>query len=528
MKSNILYFIVLLCLVSVMYIGCAPTDESSTDTPADSPSDTPEGDSSEIPGNTESGSSSDASSDTQSDASSDTQDGSSSGTSSDASSDTLTPNIDDESAGFNISKSTITTNESDGTATFTVKLSSQPLTDVVITVSSSNTTEGTVSPSSLVFTSSTWNTIQTVTLTIVNDEVDDGDQAYNLGFGITSTDSLYKDLDPSDISVLNLDDDTAGVTISSLSTPSTTEAGGTTTFTVNLDSQPLADVTISVDSSDTREGIVSINSLIFTNINWNTPQTVTVTGVDDKIADASQKYSVILGSVNSSDSLYNGVALSDINITNIGWTKQFGSPEPDWGNGIATDSSGNVYVTGNTSGSLDGHTNAGEKDIFVIKYDSSGTRQWTRQLGGTGRDEGQGIATDSSGNVYIAGATYGDLDGHTNAGEWDIFVAKYDSSGTKLWTQQLGTSESNLAVGITTDSSGNVYVTGYTTGDFDGNPIIGIVGIFLVKYDSSGIKQWIQMLRSNSLADGWDITTDSSDNVYVTGYTFGALYLSKL
>ena len=78
----------------------------------------------------------------------------------------------------------------------------------------------------------------------------------------------------------------------------------------------------------------------------------------------------------------------------------------DYANGVATDSSGNVYVTGGTKGGLDGNTSAGNTDLFVVKYNSSGTKQWTKQLGSSGLDSANGIAIDSSGNLYVAGITY--------------------------------------------------------------------------------------------------------------------------
>jgi len=117
----------------------------------------------------------------------------------------------------------------------------------------------------------------------------------------------------------------------------------------------------------------------------------------------------------------------------------------DYANGVATDSSGNVYVTGGTNGGLDGNTNAGNTDLFVVKYSSSGTKQWTKQLGSSSRDFANGVATDSSGNVYVTGSTYRNLDGNTSAGNADLFVVKYNSSGTKQWTNQLGSSSRDSA-----------------------------------------------------------------------------------
>ncbi len=139
-------------------------------------------------------------------------------------------------------------------------------------------------------------------------------------------------------------------------------------------------------------------------------------------------------------------------------TKQIGTSSFDNASAVATDSSGNVYLAGRTDGGLDGNSSAGDSDIFVIKYNSSGTKQWTKQLGTVSFDHASGVATDSSGNVYIAGGTRGGLYGNSNAGSSDIFVIKYNASGTKQWTKQLGTSHYDDSTGVATDSSGNVYV----------------------------------------------------------------------
>jgi hypothetical protein len=96
---------------------------------------------------------------------------------------------------------------------------------------------------------------------------------------------------------------------------------------------------------------------------------------------------------------------------------------------VTVDSSNNIYVMGYTEGGLDGNTNSGENDTFLVKYNSNGTKQWTRQLGTSEQDLGFGVTVDSSDNIYLTGITSGSLDGNTNSGSNDIFLVKYNSDG---------------------------------------------------------------------------------------------------
>ena len=196
------------------------------------------------------------------------------------------------------------------------------------------------------------------------------------------------------------------------------------------------------------------------------------------------------------------------------------------------DSSNNIYVTGWTSGALDG-SNAGSFDLFVVKYNSSGTRQWTKQLGSSSADQSYAIATDSSDNVYVTGSTTDNFTGNTNAGRNDIFVVKYNSSGDKQWTKQIGTTCQDYGKGIATDISGNSYVVGSTEvysgcesgtsipDGLDNETIVGGHDAFLIKYNSSGDKQWTRLFGSSDRETAFGVATDSSGNVYVVGETMG-------
>jgi len=233
-------------------------------------------------------------------------------------SDVIVTNIDDDVAGITITPTTgLTTTEAGGTATFTVVLTSQPTANVTIGLTSSNTSEGTVSPSSLIFTTANWSTAQTVTVTGVNDNIDDDNVAYTIVTAqATSTDSKYSAINPSDVSVTNTDDDVAGVTVTPTSGLTTTEAGGTASFTVKLNTQPTANVTIGLTSSNTAEGTISSSSITFTAANWSTAQTVTVTGVNDNIDDDNVNYTIVTAQASSTDSKYSAINPSDVSVTN--------------------------------------------------------------------------------------------------------------------------------------------------------------------------------------------------------------------
>ena len=227
----------------------------------------------------------------------------------------------DDSAGFTIAESDSTTvvTETGSTDTFTVVLDAEPDSDVVIDLSTSDSTESSVSPSTLTFTSANWNTPQTVSVTGVNDSIIDGDvdSLITLAINDASSDDNFDSLDNKTVSVSTTNDDSAGFTVveSDLTTV-VTEYGSTDTFTVKLNAEPDSDVVIDLSTSDSTEATVSLTSLTFTPTNWNTPQTVTVTGVNDDIIDINISSTIILAiNANNSDDNFDSLDNQTVSVT---------------------------------------------------------------------------------------------------------------------------------------------------------------------------------------------------------------------
>lgn len=207
----------------------------------------------------------------------------------------------------------------------------------------------------------------------------------------------------------------------------------------------------------------------------------------------------------------------------LSWTKLLGTSGSESGAGVAVDASDSLFITGYTTGSFEGFTNSGGNDSIVAKYSASGSKEWVAQMGTSGNEYGRGVAVDSSGNVFVAGDTSGALDGNSYAGGVDMFLTKYSPSGTKQWTKQLGSWKDETVHGVVIDSSGNAIVTGTTTGDFDGNTNSGHEDVFLVKFDNNGNKLWSRQLGASGFEGGQSLAVTLQGYVYIAGLTDGGL-----
>ncbi len=230
------------------------------------------------------------------------------------------------------------------------------------------------------------------------------------------------------------------------------------------------------------------------------------------------------------------------------WAKSAGGTDLDDGYSVAVDSYGNVFVTGYFSSPVITFgsytlTNAGGGDMFLTKYDASGNVLWAKSTDGAYYNEGYSVAVDLSGNVYVTGyfsglvLTVGSYT-LTNAGDGDMFLAKYDASGNVLWAKSAGRILNEYANSVAVDSYGNVYVTGVfasPTLSFGSDTLTnaGDGDMFLAKYDASGNVLWAKSVGGTDFDAGYSVAVDSYGNVFVTGYfsspviTFGSYTLTN-
>lgn len=193
---------------------------------------------------------------------------------------------------------------------------------------------------------------------------------------------------------------------------------------------------------------------------------------------------------------------------------------------ITTDSEGSIYVTGATREDLDGQTNNGGYDIFISKYSSDGNKVWTELLGTRNNnfasEYGYDIASDN-GAIYVTGFTQGDLEDQSNTGNSKAYLTKYLIDGTKVWTELLGTSTTNISHAIGIGNDGSIYITGYTLGNLNGQTNSGGTDAFLAKYAPDGTLVWTRLLGTTAGEQANAIAIGNDDSIYIGGFTGGNL-----
>lgn len=230
---------------------------------------------------------------------------------------------------------------------------------------------------------------------------------------------------------------------------------------------------------------------------------------------------------------------------NVLWTRSDGGTAYDMGLGIAVDTAGNSYVTGEFQDTASFGpftlTSAGSTDVFVVKYDADGNILWARSNGGIIGSIGvQGIAVDTFGRSLITGdfqgaVTYGPFT-LSSAGGRDIYLAKYDTNGNVLWASSAGGTSEDGGIGVAVDTASNCYVTGGFRGTASFGPFTvtsaGFGDVFVAKYDIFGNTEWVTSAGGQGQDSTFGISNDPAGNTYVTGRfertaTFGELTLTS-
>lgn len=227
---------------------------------------------------------------------------------------------------------------------------------------------------------------------------------------------------------------------------------------------------------------------------------------------------------------------------NFSWVRQIGGMDWEAPNDIALDASGNIYTTGYFEGTVDFDPGIGIYNLtspafysmYISKLNASGNFVWAVMVNSA---EGQSIAIDNAGNIYITG-TFGptsDFDpgpGVYNLSELggaDIFICKMDMGGNFIWAKQLSGLDFENGLAMAVDGAGNVFTSGYFYGTTDFNPGAGVFNLtalgqydaFVSKLDASGNFLWAKQFSGNLMERGSAVAADASGNVIVFGFFEG-------
>lgn len=236
------------------------------------------------------------------------------------------------------------------------------------------------------------------------------------------------------------------------------------------------------------------------------------------------------------------IYISKLDATgNFLWAKSIGGNSWDDASGIKLDAAGNIYLTGNFSGTVDfdpgaGTTNltsAGDYDIFICKLDAAGNFLWAKSIGNNNGDYSWSITLDAMSNDYITGQFFGTVDFNpdagtsnmTSAGGYDFFILKLDATGNFVWANTLGGVNPDAAYAVSVDASGNVFATGGFNGTVDFDPgasvfnlsSAGSEDVFVLKLDALGNFVWAKSFGGINFDSANSMAIDALGNIYTIG-----------
>ncbi|MCT7952936.1 S8 family serine peptidase [Ancylothrix sp. C2] len=304
-------------------------------------------------------------------------------------------------------------------------------------------------------------TSKTITLDVLGDTIAEGNRDITVTLANPVVAGLTPTLSIPAVTTTIIDDETPGITVAPTTGLITTEAGGAASFTVVLNTQPTADVTVNLTSSNPAEGTLSSNSLTFNATNWNQAQTVTVTGVDDAAFDGDQSYNIITAAALSSDANYAGFDAADVAVTN----QDNDTPAPDLA-GNSTSLASQISVASSTKIYEDSVDSADTDDYY--KFSLGASTNVTLSLEGLTADANVEII-DSKGQVIASstasGATAELITENLEHGSYYVRVSSVAGAGT-LYKLNVS-AQSNVPGTTITASDAPVYLAGEQTSSTD-------------------------------------------------------------
>ncbi len=222
---------------------------------------------------------------------------------------------------------------------------------------------------------------------------------------------------------------------------------------------------------------------------------------------------LVVGEINAGIGTYQDVVLIKLNSKGSQlWKVTWGGPDHESGKGIVIDNKSNIYITGTTDG-----YGSGENDAFIVKFDNNGSQLWNSTWGGIYDEYANDIIIDNETNIYITGRTES-----IGAGEYDAFIAKFNgTNGNQIWNTTWGGPDFDVGTGLVFDNKTSIYLVGGTLSFGAGKS-----DVFISKYYLNGTKIWNYTWGYSTSEKGHDITIDSSNNIYITGFlfNFGSVY----
>ncbi|HTO41320.1 MAG TPA: SBBP repeat-containing protein, partial [Rhizomicrobium sp.] len=283
----------------------------------------------------------------------------------------------------------------------------------------------------------------------------------------------------------------------------------TTSSSTTNDADPLSKKTFGLQIKTTGSEKITFSAASAT-------PSIYLAGTTGTLADANQVGRLIkLGDLD-------GATKTDFTVRNT----------PDSGTSTAeatvVDGNGNVYVVGNTTGSFGGHIEQGAQDVYLTKYDSAGTVQWTRLLGSQSSASGYSLAVDPTGGVVVAGSTTGSLSQNAVGGGVDSFVAKYSSDGTQKWLHQVDPVANDSAFAVTVDGTGNVYYGGQVNGSIGSGEVrLGGVDGYITKLTAKGTVEYRQQVGSSGTDQVSQMATTADGGLVVASVQSGRAIVTK-